>query len=74
MDSETDFPSDSNCDEVANEIPFVGNILQLFQFEPFFTTAELYCKIDQLLHHRTWFAGSSLGGIHGQKLKNGCTY
>ena len=34
MDSETDFSSDSNYDEFANEIPFVGDILQLFKFEP----------------------------------------
>ena len=38
MDSETDFSSGSNY-EFANEIPFVGNILQLFQFEPIFTAA-----------------------------------
>ena len=41
IDSETDFPSDSDYDEVANDIPFMGNILQQFQFEPVFTVAEL---------------------------------
>ena len=29
--SETDFSSDSDYDELANEIPFVGDILQQFQ-------------------------------------------
>ena len=39
MDSETDFYSESNYDELANKIPFVGD-MQLFQFEPVFTAAE----------------------------------
>ena len=41
MDSETDFSSDSDYNEVANEILFVGNILQPFQFETIFTAAEI---------------------------------
>ena len=41
MDSETDFSSDSDYDEFAEEIPFVGNILQPFQNEPVFTAAEI---------------------------------
>ena len=41
MDSERDFSSNSDYDEFANEIPFVGDILQLFQFEPVFTAAEI---------------------------------
>ena len=44
MDSETDFPSDSDDDEFANEIPFIGNIMQPFQFEPVFTAAEIQAK------------------------------
>ena len=32
MDSEIDFSSNSDYDEFANEILFVGNILQPFQF------------------------------------------
>ena len=44
MDSETYFSSDSDCDELANEILFVGDILQPFQFEPVFTAAEIKLK------------------------------
>ena len=46
MDSETDFSSDSdsNYDEFANEIPFVGNIVQSFQFEPVFTVTEMQAE------------------------------
>ena len=33
MDSETDFSSTNDYDECANEIPFVGDILQPFQFD-----------------------------------------
>ena len=44
MDSETDFFSDSDCDEFANETPFVRNILQPFQFKPIFTAAEIHIK------------------------------
>ena len=44
MDSETDFSSDSNYDEFANEIPFVGDILQPFQFEPVFTLLKYKLK------------------------------
>ena len=40
MDSETDFSSDSDYDEFANEILFVGDILQPFQFKSIFTAAE----------------------------------
>ena len=45
-DSETDFFSDSDYDEFANEILFMGNIRQLFQFEPVFTVAEIQVKQD----------------------------
>ena len=41
MDSETDFSSNSDYDELANEILFVGDIVQPFQFEPVFTAAEI---------------------------------
>ena len=34
MDSETEFSSDTDYDEFANEILSVGDILQPFQFEP----------------------------------------
>ena len=44
MDLETDFSSDSDYDEFANEIPFVGDILQPFQFEPVFTDAKTQAK------------------------------
>ena len=47
---------------LLNEILFVSNILQLFQFEPIFTAAEIQAKkdlagtsalvFDNLLHHR----------------------
>ena len=43
-DPETDFSSDSDYDEFANEIRFVGDILQPFQLEPIFTTAEIQAK------------------------------
>ena len=39
MDSETDFSSNSNYNEFANEIQFVGDVLQPFQFEPIFISA-----------------------------------
>ena len=58
MDS--DFFSDSYYDEFANEILFVGDILQLFRFELIFITAEIQAAkkslvpaFDQLLRHRT---------------------
>ena len=41
MDSETDFSSDSDYDEFAYEILFVGDILQPFQFKSVFTAAEI---------------------------------
>ena len=41
MESETDFSSDSDYEEFANEILIVVDILQPFQFEPFFTAAEI---------------------------------
>ena len=44
MDLETDFFSYSYYDEFAREIPFVGNILQPFQYEPIFITAEIQAK------------------------------
>ena len=46
MHSETDFSSDSDYNEFANEMPTVGDILQLFQFEPVFTAAEIQAKKD----------------------------
>ena len=44
VESETDFSSDSDYDEFANEISFESNILQPFQFEPVFTAAEIQAK------------------------------
>ena len=41
MDSEMAFSSCSDYDEFANEIQFVGNIVQLFEFAPIFTTTEI---------------------------------
>ena len=41
MDSETDFFSDCDYNEFANEILFVGDILHLFQSESVFTAAEI---------------------------------
>ena len=46
MGSETDFSSDSDYDEFANEIPFVGNIMKPLQFEPIFTAAEIQAEKD----------------------------
>ena len=54
MDSETDFSSDSDCDEFANEIPTVGDILQLFHFKPVFTAAEER-EMFYLMTHSTHF-------------------
>ena len=34
----------SDYDEYANQILFVGNIMQPFQFEPVFTAAEIQAK------------------------------
>ena len=44
MDSETEFSSHTDYAEFANEILFVGDILQLLQFEPIFTAAEIQAK------------------------------
>ena len=44
MDSDTDFSSDSDYEEFANELLFVGDILQVFQFEPVSTAAEIQTK------------------------------
>ena len=75
MDSETNISSDSNYNEFANEVPFVGNILQPFESEAIFTAAEIWTKKRPIvLHHITWWTANSLGGVHGQKLKNGCGY
>ena len=41
MDWETDFSSDTDYDEFADEIPYVGNILEPFQFYPVFTAAKI---------------------------------
>ena len=42
MDSERDFSSDSECDEIQ----FVCTILQPFQLELVFTSAEIQAKTD----------------------------
>ena len=62
MDSEKKFSTDSDY-EFANEILFVDDILQPFQFEPVFTPAKIQAEkdlagtsaivFDWLLHHRT---------------------
>ena len=44
MYSERDIFSDSDYNEFANEIQFVCNNLQPFQFEPVFTAAEIQAK------------------------------
>ena len=63
IDSKSDFSSDSDYDEFANEMSFVDDILQPFQFEPVLTIAEIQVKrylagtcaivFKSLLHHRT---------------------
>ena len=57
IDSETDFSSDSNYDEYASEILFVGDILQPFQFETIFTAAEIQGRKElfYLTTHSTHF-------------------
>ena len=57
MDSEIIFFTDSNYDEFANEILFVGDIFQRFQFESVFTAAEIQAKND--------FAGTSALSLTG---------
>ena len=59
-----DFTSISDYDKFTNEIPIVGDILQPFQFELIFTSAEIQAKnylagtsaivFDWLLYHITW--------------------
>ena len=44
MKSHNIVSSDSDYDEVATELPFVNNILQPFQFEPVFKSAETQAK------------------------------
>ena len=44
IDLETDFASHSDYDDFANEIQFVGDILQPIHFEPIFTAAEIQAK------------------------------
>ena len=44
MDSDTDFSSDTNYDEFANEVLFDGYIPQPFQFELVFTATEIQAK------------------------------
>ena len=78
--SETDFSTNSNYDEFANELPFVGDILQSFQFEPLFAAAKIQAKknlsgtstvFDWLLSYRTWCAAIS----HvWSKLNSCCAY
>ena len=46
IDSETDISSDSDYDKFGNKIIFVGDILQLFPFEPLFTAAEIQNNKD----------------------------
>ena len=58
MDQDTYFSSDSDYDEFANEIPFVDDVLQSFQFEPVFIAAEIQAGtsaivFDRLLRHTT---------------------
>ena len=81
MDSKTDFSSDSDYDEFGCEIPFVGiscsrfslNLLsQLLKYRLKNDLTGTSAVNDQLLHYRTWCAASSLGGVYGQKLKDGC--
>ena len=50
MDSETNFSSESNYNEFANEIPFVINILQQFQFEPVFTGVRCSSMVRVFAH------------------------
>ena len=50
MGSTTDFSSDSDYDEFANEIPLMGDIMQLFQFEPVFTATKIQ-KFHLVLVH-----------------------
>ena len=74
MDSETDLFSDSDYSQFANELLFVGDILQPFQFEPVFTSPEIQAKkdlagtsasdSDRLLYQRcqlVWFTGKPYG-------------
>ena len=53
MDSETDFSSDSDYD---NEIVFVDDILQPFQFEPIFTAAEIQAKKPSFSRATRWYS------------------
>ena len=39
-----DFSSERDYNEFLNEILFVGNTMQPFQFEPVFTAAEIQAK------------------------------
>ena len=49
MDSETVFVSDSDYDEFANEILFVGDIFHPFKFEPVSSAAEMQVKTISLV-------------------------
>ena len=49
MDSEIDFSTDSDYDEFANEILFVGDNLVPFLFKPVFTAAEIQNNKTQLV-------------------------
>ena len=44
MDSDTDFSSDNDYDEFANDSPVVCDMLQPIKFEAAFTAAEIHGK------------------------------
>ena len=68
MDSEIKSSSDSDCDELANEILFVGDILQPFQFEPVFTATEIENNKDLsgTSAYRLWPVPTSQKLMHSQ--------
>ena len=60
MNSETDFSSDRNYAEFANEIPFVGDILQPFLLNPFYQLLKYKLKKTYVvLVHSRWPAFTS---------------
>ena len=64
MDLETNYSNDSDYDDFANEIPFVGDIMQPFQFEPVFSAPTSHILMrTQLTRWRSC-----------QVLKDGCCY
>ena len=62
QDSETDFSSDSDYDQFANEIPFVSNILQPFQFEAVFPAGVIQAKKLGVAEQRVCVCGGG-GGV-----------